>query len=454
MPEYHAGDRFGRLGPGRVLILDDAAAREVNAIRAELRRLGNLVGVPPVNVSEDGAGHRVAIDLAPTFPAKLSGTGNPYSYVEQVAGAGGTWSDMPGGRAGSDAYEANAVTGLAGKVANLRLSDAGDWRFQFVRRGTPGPCGTICVPVVRCNPDFGGPLLAPGATVTVSLGAFSDTCTTVSQVATLTLGFTGSGYTNGTDFAVGFSGGGGSGAAGLFDVVSGHVANVRLTSGGSGYTSNPTVSFSASAGGSGATGTATVKSQCCIPVPATGTYAISVSLPDYRTVATTAGLSSCGSTATTPTITLDKVCPGINLSGTLHGTDSAYGSFTTSSGTGNLTANGTIVTTCPNVLGTGEVIGTGDFNITYQLFSDPCRPVLQVSWFVCCTNNSATGSLPMLGSQICGGSGLPGKFTLQVTDVSVDCPGLTATFTIPPNDPSFGGLPNPYPGGATITFTP
>lgn len=62
----------------------------------------------------------------------------------------------------------------------------------------------------------------------------------------------GSGGANGT-FALGISGGGGSGAAGIFTVAGGVLTSVDMTAYGSGYTSNPVFSFAASAGLTGAT---------------------------------------------------------------------------------------------------------------------------------------------------------------------------------------------------------
>ncbi|WP_422096332.1 carboxypeptidase-like regulatory domain-containing protein [Variovorax sp.] len=67
----------------------------------------------------------------------------------------------------------------------------------------------------------------------------------------------GSGGTNGT-FALGFTGGAGSGATGQFIVSGGSVSQVVMTSRGFGYTSAPTVSFSASAGLSGASAVAVI----------------------------------------------------------------------------------------------------------------------------------------------------------------------------------------------------
>ncbi|WP_339678375.1 hypothetical protein [uncultured Zhongshania sp.] len=67
----------------------------------------------------------------------------------------------------------------------------------------------------------------------------------------------GSGGTDGT-FAVAFTGGAGSGAAGWFTVVSGAISAYEITARGRGYTSAPTVSFSASSGLSGASATAVI----------------------------------------------------------------------------------------------------------------------------------------------------------------------------------------------------
>src|ERR1700722_4189193 len=87
----------------------------------------------------------------------------------------------------------------------------------------------------------------------------------VSSVEFVTLISGGSGYTNGT-FALGFSGGGGSGAAGIFTVAGGVVTAVTLTNGGSGYDGTPAVSFSASSGGSGAAAVASLSSSQVISV--------------------------------------------------------------------------------------------------------------------------------------------------------------------------------------------
>ncbi len=67
----------------------------------------------------------------------------------------------------------------------------------------------------------------------------------------------GSGGTNGT-FSLAFSGGAGSGAAGIFVVASGAVVSTLITANGYGYTSAPAVSYAASAGLTGAAGTSII----------------------------------------------------------------------------------------------------------------------------------------------------------------------------------------------------
>jgi hypothetical protein len=68
----------------------------------------------------------------------------------------------------------------------------------------------------------------------------------------------GTGYTSAP--AVSFTGGGGTGAAGVAEVSNGKVVSIILTSGGSGYTSAPAVSF-AGGGGTGAAGAAQIRNN-------------------------------------------------------------------------------------------------------------------------------------------------------------------------------------------------
>ena len=67
----------------------------------------------------------------------------------------------------------------------------------------------------------------------------------------------GSGGANGT-FDIAFSGGAGTGAAGRFTVTGGALTSILITSKGTGYTSEPAMSFAASAGLTGASATAII----------------------------------------------------------------------------------------------------------------------------------------------------------------------------------------------------
>jgi hypothetical protein len=93
---------------------------------------------------------------------------------------------------------------------------------------------------------------------------FDTSAEGVSQgVVSLTITAPGATGANG-QFALAFSGGGGSGAAGTFTVSGGAVTAVNLTKRGKSYTSNPTVSVAASAGLAGATVTA-AKGNYAVP---------------------------------------------------------------------------------------------------------------------------------------------------------------------------------------------
>lgn len=68
----------------------------------------------------------------------------------------------------------------------------------------------------------------------------------------------GTGYTSAP--TVGFTGGGGTGAAATATVVNGRVTGLVITAGGSGYTTVPTITFTGG-GGSGAAATAVLTTQ-------------------------------------------------------------------------------------------------------------------------------------------------------------------------------------------------
>lgn len=111
-----------------------------------------------------------------------------------------------------------------------------------------GAAGTSQINLVTVEGDeqVARVALTPGAQ------EYASTADAVSMGAAGLSGLVGgSGGTNGT-FALAFSGGGGSGAAGYFVVAGGAVTSAVITAKGRGYTSDPTVSFSASSGLTGA----------------------------------------------------------------------------------------------------------------------------------------------------------------------------------------------------------
>lgn len=145
----------------------------------------------------------------------------------------------------------------------------------------------------------GSPTVAATATSTLGSPVTIGSCTTVNQIRTFTLNSGGLGFTNGTGYPLAFSGGGGSGAAGTFNVVGGSVSNPVLTSRGTGYTSPPVPDYSAGgAGGHGTNTTVTIANQCCVGVPSIGRYAVTASKTDYTSTTSQINATACAGTST------------------------------------------------------------------------------------------------------------------------------------------------------------
>lgn len=152
----------------------------------------------------------------------------------------------------------------------------------------------VCA-TVRANCSPSRPIF--GATITVkdAGGSIVGTCTTTGHITSLTRTNAGSGYTNGTGYALGYTGGGGgSGFTGTFDVVGGQVTNLQIINEGTGYTANITLTFPG-AGGSGATGTGTVTAKCCVSIPKGGMYTVVASLPGFSDQTATVDATCRGS---------------------------------------------------------------------------------------------------------------------------------------------------------------
>ncbi len=126
-----------------------------------------------------------------------------------------------------------------------------------------------------------------GASVSATVAARTSesTCTTAGKVAGVrVLGLSettvfNTGWTNGTNYALIFSGGTPSAAAtGLFDVLSTKIANIRLTSGGADYDSTPTVDFSNGGAGTAAS-EVLMRASCALGIPAPGRYMVEATTP-------------------------------------------------------------------------------------------------------------------------------------------------------------------------------
>jgi hypothetical protein len=151
-------------------------------------------------------------------------------------------------------------------VVNNGSGYSGDVGAPTVTISGGGGTGAVATAVLSLVSMTGVTLTAGGSgytsapSVSASGGGGTATITarlTAGPVTGLKLAG-GSGYTTGTGYAVGFTGGGGTGAAGTFDVdANGAVTNVALTAGGTGYISAPAIDFSGH-GGTNAHGFATI----------------------------------------------------------------------------------------------------------------------------------------------------------------------------------------------------
>lgn len=141
------------------------------------------------------------------------------------------------------------------------------------------------------------------------------TATAVMGLGQLVLTNGGTGYTPGTGYALGIAGGGGASATGTFDVSAGGVVqNLVITAAGTGYTSQPTISFPGAGAGVNAAATAYLK-VVSVTVNTAGTgYKL-------RPAVTFSGGGGGGVTATT-TLTAAAIDyiritnPGVNFTST------------------------------------------------------------------------------------------------------------------------------------------
>lgn|GEM_PF-4996359 len=332
---FSPGQPFGFRGNDGTLVLDRSAADLLNQMLAAVRGRRRFAAAAPLTFGDGVSGRHLALSGPTAIHAILSGSGNPYSFQQAYFDtSAGRFVALEGGHSGDNAYECNGKSGLDGKAVELLYEPmSNDWRFQWIAYGSK--CQYCVVPSSTC-----GTGAVVGATVTISDdGTVVAACTTSGQVFIVTLTSPGSGYTDGTKYSLEFSGGGGTGAAGTFDVVGGQVTNLKLTDSGTGYTSAPTIDFSAAGDGTGATATAGVRVQCCMNVPK-GTHTLTVSATGFvtntQTITTTCG--GVQNVAMTPNTALVRTgpsgCPGADLPGGFT-VAAIQGGVTVASGTTN-----------------------------------------------------------------------------------------------------------------------
>jgi hypothetical protein len=136
-PREPIGTVDGGGGGGGRIVLDEEAASGLNAILAEIRRIGRVSVAPPLEFGSGGAGGHWGLSRPSAIYAQLSGDGSPYRWAEARRTPGGGSALLTGGRVGT-AYEANGASGFDAEFATIRWTMAGDWRFQVARTGEAG----------------------------------------------------------------------------------------------------------------------------------------------------------------------------------------------------------------------------------------------------------------------------------------------------------------------------
>lgn len=280
------------------------------------------------------------------------------------------------------------------------------------------PAVTGCYLPVELTDSCTSATLTSG-TVTLNSGGspIGTASITVGTLLAITLGAGGSGYSSGWHYLA-FTGGGGTGAAGEFHVSStGHVDSVALTSGGSGYTSAPTVSFPG-AGGTGATATATAGTAATFAGVPTGSYTIDATSTGYNSITgTPETIAACPSTPiqiqmvpSTATLTFNEgsACTANPLSGiVVTVTQTGFSSTCTTDATGHCSISGvptqvstTVTSSLPPRFADGSRVYSSGFNCDSNASAD----LTVASGYVC------LGSFP---TALCD---YPVKTTLQLND--------------------------------------
>jgi hypothetical protein len=190
LPTFRPGESFGLPSVDGLIRLRTSDAARLNALKAEIRRLGKLTATPPLYLSDEPPGRNLSLKGNSGFYAKLSGASSPYSFVEQVGTAGGTWAAAVGGNVGTaNAYEVNGVAGLANDIVWLESGYPGDYRFQWVSFATPCS-GNFQFGLTGCG------AAVPGATITLTLGGTTVATGTTDISGNLSLHYSSAGTYN------------------------------------------------------------------------------------------------------------------------------------------------------------------------------------------------------------------------------------------------------------------
>lgn len=357
---------------------------------------------PLITVTDGGANYTSAPTITAyggngtgaTFSATVL-NGSVTSIQETNPGTGYEPGDIvqlyiTGGGSDSNAELTAVLTsgGVTGVVITNPGSgyDTGTWNLGFTGGGGSSATGTYTV--------SGG--MVTSTAITAAGSGYTSAPTVIFPTpitSTLTVTNTGTGYTPGT-YALGFSGGGGTGAAGTYTIgIGGSITSTAISNNGSGYTSASTVAFS-SGGGSSAAATAHLF----------GSGASGIALITSNGVASVIVVEGGTNFTSTPTLTFVGG-GGTGATATAVLTSGAISSVT-------VTNAGTGYTTAPAVVVQSGVNNSATATVTLMPFgiSGTSIETFQQRVWLCYPYQSASGSGVQQNGEVINVSA-PGSFS-------------------------------------------
>jgi len=289
--------------------------------------------------------------------------------------------------------------------------------------------------------DFDDAGAGTGATGTVVLSP-------TSSIKSVTVGGSGTGYTNGD--ALIFTGGGGTGAAGTIAVTTGNITGVTISNAGSGYTSAPTITFT-TPGGSGNTLTIVLqKTVASVTVTAGGT--------NYHSAPTVAFSGGAGTGAAATAVVSRGVVTGV----TITNAGSGYTSVPTVAFT-PLVANSPLVYTTTGIVTGASVNGVAPtFTVAYT-GADVAKTTGEVITLTATVSKvvtvTGTPRIPMTidgetkYATYASGSGTT-SLVFTYTVVEADHAEATEFLVVSPAQLNSGTIKDAWDNAATLTFTP